>query len=226
MSSLKSLFSRGLLILILLSLALGVCQPAAAPAPALVIPTLPLSPTSPVSLTPTVAQGGTQTAASQAYKNATLPIDQRVADLLGQMTLPEKIGQVGSDAHRQLGCEAVAKSLVLLKNDTQALPLSKKTPLIVVAGQAADDIGILCGGWTIGWQGQAGAVTKGTTILKGLQATASGTVLYNRFGAFKDLPSGALGDVVVVGEQPCHRGQSAAVPVRVRPDQIGGHDEV
>ena len=33
--------------------------------------------------------------------------------------------QVGSDAHRQVGREAVRKSLVLLKNERRALPLSK-----------------------------------------------------------------------------------------------------
>jgi beta-glucosidase len=33
--------------------------------------------------------------AAPAYKNASLPVDQRVADLLGRMTLDEKIGQMG-----------------------------------------------------------------------------------------------------------------------------------
>jgi beta-glucosidase len=33
--------------------------------------------------------------ATPAYKNASLPVDQRVADLLGRMTLDEKIGQMG-----------------------------------------------------------------------------------------------------------------------------------
>ncbi|HEX7599714.1 MAG TPA: glycoside hydrolase family 3 protein, partial [Polyangia bacterium] len=92
------------------------------------------------------------------------------------------LGAIGSDAHRQLARQAVAKSLVLLKNDAQALPLSKAAPLILVAGQAADDIGIQCGGWTMGWQGQSGAVTAGTTLLKGIQAAASGSVQYNRYG--------------------------------------------
>ena len=231
MSSLKSLFSRGLLILILLSLGLGACQPAAAPTPALVIPTLPLSPTSPVSLTPTPAQSGAQTATrfintlTLAVQSGAVPqtrIDDAVKRILTvkfkiglfERPLPDTslFGQVGSDAHRQLGREAVAKSLVLLKNDAQTLPLSKNTPLIVVAGQAAGDIGIQCGGWTLSWQGQAGAVTRGTSILKGLQAAASGSVLYNRFGDFKDLPSGALADVgvVVVGEQPYAEGQGVA----------------
>ncbi|HEX7598877.1 MAG TPA: glycoside hydrolase family 3 C-terminal domain-containing protein, partial [Polyangia bacterium] len=107
-----------------------------------------------------------------------------------------------------LARQAVAKSLVLLKNDAQALPLSKAAPLILVAGQAADDIGIQCGGWTMGWQGQSGAVTVGTTLLKGIQAAASGSVQYNRYGNYKDLPAGTQADVgvVVVGEMPYAEG--------------------
>jgi beta-glucosidase len=56
---------------------------------------------------------------------------------------------VGSEAHRELAREAVRKSLVLLKNDHDTLPLAKDTPLILVAGRGANDIGIQCGGWTI-----------------------------------------------------------------------------
>ena len=128
---------------------------------------------------------------------------------LFERSLPDTshAAQVGSDAHRQLGREAVAKSQVLLKNNA-TLPLAKNTPLIVVAGETADDIGIQCGGWTIGWQGKAGAVTQGTTILKGIQAAATGNVTFNRFGKFTDLPAGTLADVgiVVVGEQPYAEG--------------------
>jgi len=43
--------------------------------------------------------------------------------------------QVGSDAHRQLGREAVRKSLVLLENEGHVLPLSKTARRIHVAGR-------------------------------------------------------------------------------------------
>jgi beta-glucosidase len=116
--------------------------------------------------------------------------------------------QVGSQAHRQLARQAVAESQVLLKNDAQTLPLAKNTPRILVAGQAADNIGIQCGGWTVSWQGKAGAITTGTTILKGIQAVATGNVEFNRFGTYKDLPTGTQADVaiVVVGEMPYAEG--------------------
>ena len=61
--------------------------------------------------------------------------------------------------HRARGpCSACGKSLVLLKNEHQALPLSKTLKRLHVAGKAADNLGMQCGGWTIDWQGRLGSV--------------------------------------------------------------------
>ncbi|HEY4721876.1 MAG TPA: glycoside hydrolase family 3 protein, partial [Anaerolineae bacterium] len=60
----------------------------------------------------------------------------------------DQLPQVGSKGHRAVAREAVAKSLVLLKNEKSALPLSKSDPLIYVAGVGANDIGMQSGGWT------------------------------------------------------------------------------
>ena len=46
---------------------------------------------------------------------------------------------LGSDEHRALAREAVSKSLVLLKNKEQILPLARNQK-ILLAGSAADDI--------------------------------------------------------------------------------------
>ena len=127
---------------------------------------------------------------------------------------PAALASVGSPAHRALAREAVRKSLVLLKNDSQTLPLAKDTPLIFVAGQAADDIGQQSGGWTIEWQGQPGAITPGTTILDGIRQTvaASARVEYNRLGLFDALtdsqghPLVADVGIVVAAEKPYAEG--------------------
>jgi beta-glucosidase len=112
--------------------------------------------------------------------------------------------QVGSDAHRQVGREAVRKSLVLLRNDGRLLPLSKTTRRIHVAGRNADDLGNQCGGWTITWQGASGAITTGTTILQGIRAAVGGaSVTYTRDGSGAE---GADIGVVVVGETPYAEG--------------------
>ncbi|MBU1094672.1 MAG: glycoside hydrolase family 3 protein [Firmicutes bacterium] len=54
--------------------------------------------------------------------------------------------------HQDLAREAVRKSLVLLKNDGQALPLSNNES-IYITGPAVDHVGYMCGGWTTYWQG-------------------------------------------------------------------------
>jgi beta-glucosidase len=90
-----------------------------------------------------------------------------------QPTDPKLTAAIGSAEHRQVARECVQQSLVLLKNTNNVLPLSKKLKCIVVAGRAADDLGIQCGGWTISWQGSAGNVTHGgTTILQAIRKTA------------------------------------------------------
>ena len=107
----------------------------------------------------------------------------------------------GSAEHRAVARRAVRQSLVLLKNDKKALPLSKTAKRIHVAGGNANDIGNQCGGWTISWQGESGApTTGGTTILAALRAAAGeDRVTYARDGLGA---GGADVAVVVVGETP------------------------
>ena len=109
---------------------------------------------------------------------------------------------IGSVRHREVARECVRESLVLLKNEKHVLPLSKRIKHLVVAGAAADDLGMQCGGWTIDWQGRRGSVTHGgTTLLEAIHSAVSesSTVTYSADGE-------NLGDaeavVVVVGEPP------------------------
>ncbi len=114
---------------------------------------------------------------------------------------------VGNAAHRAVAREAVVKSQVLLKNEAAALPLSPDVRRLLVAGAAADDIGLQCGGWTIEWQGGRGAITTGTTLLQGISAIVSpGTsVAFQPDGDF----GGEHGDVgiVVLSELPYSEGE-------------------
>ena len=113
----------------------------------------------------------------------------------------ELIPQVRSQAHLQLAREAVARSIVLLKNEDTLLPLSKNLAKIHVAGLHAHDIGLQCGGWTVSWQGAAGASTAGTTILEGITASVSETTEVS-YSASGDGAAGADVCVVVIGEEP------------------------
>ncbi|MDR3460018.1 MAG: glycoside hydrolase family 3 N-terminal domain-containing protein [Verrucomicrobiae bacterium] len=117
-------------------------------------------------------------------------------------TDPKLTEAIGSAAHRAVARQCVSESLVLLKNEKHALPLAKNLKHLVVIGEAADDLGVQCGGWTIDWQGRKGPVTSGgTTILAGIrQAVSPETVV--SFSADGSDVKGADAVIVVVGEAP------------------------
>ncbi|HUG42405.1 MAG TPA: glycoside hydrolase family 3 N-terminal domain-containing protein [Longimicrobiales bacterium] len=125
----------------------------------------------------------------------------------------------GSAEHRAVARDAVRQSLVLLKNEGRALPLSKSAR-IHVAGRGADDIGIQSGGWTIDWQGAAGPVTTGgTTILAAMRAAlgSGGRITYSEDGIGA---GGADVGVVVIGEEPYAEGIGDRMDLGLAPDQV------
>ena len=110
---------------------------------------------------------------------------------------------VGSVEHRAVAREAVAKSLVLLKNNG-VLPV-KASANILVVGEAADDIGRQSGGWTLSWQGDGNTNADfpgATSIYAGIAAAAKaggGSATLSADGSFTKKPDVAI---VVFGEQP------------------------
>jgi beta-glucosidase len=117
---------------------------------------------------------------------------------------------VGSQEHRQLAATAARRSAVLLKND-RALPLNDCRH-ILVAGQAADDIGLQCGGWTVGWQGGEGHTTSGVTFLQALTQSFDGSVTFDPAGGDEHGTASDVG-IVFVAEEPYAEGPGdRAVP--------------
>ena len=112
--------------------------------------------------------------------------------------------QVGSAAHRAVARRAVAASLVVLKNDGGALPISKSVARVALGGKTADNVGNQCGGWTIAWQGMSGAVTTGTTVRQALEAVLPGKVGYALDGSMTG--NGATVGIAVIGETPYSEG--------------------
>jgi beta-glucosidase len=113
---------------------------------------------------------------------------------------------VGSKEHRAIARQAVAESLVLLKNNNNLLPI-KPTQKILVAGDGADHIGKQAGGWSVWWQGVQAANENyrfpgATSIYQGLADTvkvAGGSIELAPDGNFTHKPDVAI---VVFGENP------------------------
>lgn len=110
---------------------------------------------------------------------------------------------VGAAEHRAIAREAVAKSLVLLKN-SGVLPV-KASANVLVAGPGADSMAQQSGGWTLSWQGDGNPNSmfpNGETIFAGIQAAVKaggGTATLSADGSFTAKPDVAI---VVFGEEP------------------------
>ena len=111
--------------------------------------------------------------------------------------------EIGKAAHREIARNAVRESLVLLKNDSSVLPISKSSSRIMISGKNADNLGHQMGGWSIYWQGGSGDITEGTSILEGIREVFTNDVDYNING---NGASGADVAVAVIGETPYAEG--------------------
>ncbi|MEO6361387.1 MAG: exo 1,3/1,4-beta-D-glucan glucohydrolase [Sphingomicrobium sp.] len=111
---------------------------------------------------------------------------------------------LGAPEHRAVAREAVRKSLVLLKNSKQILPLRPQAN-ILVAGDGADNIGKQSGGWTLTWQGAGlknSDFRNAQSIYSGISeavSSAGGRATLSADGKYSRKPDVA---VVVFGEDP------------------------
>jgi beta-glucosidase len=163
----------------------------------------------------------------QAVNNGDIPesrVDEAVRRILRvkfslglfEQPMPDSKYQatIRSREHLELARQAVRESLVLLTNTNDILPLAKDTPIIFVAGEGANDIGLQSGGWTLEWQGKTGNDNQGTTILSGIRALAGSNsrIEYNRdadFSEFEDSDGNPLVadiGIVVLAEKPYAEG--------------------
>jgi beta-glucosidase len=125
--------------------------------------------------------------------------------------------QIGAPAHREVARDAVRKSLVVLKNDKQTLPLRKEAR-VHLCGLRADNMGVQCGGWSVGWRGRRGDITPGTTIRKAIEKVVGGARIdYSENGA-----GAGNADVVVavVGEDPYAEGSGDRAKLELLPQDL------
>ncbi|MEM9839721.1 MAG: glycoside hydrolase family 3 N-terminal domain-containing protein [Pseudomonadota bacterium] len=111
---------------------------------------------------------------------------------------------LASAEHRDVARRSVRQSMVLLKNNDNALPIDGGQTVLVV-GDGASSISKASGGWTLSWQGGGIAndqFPNGQTIVDGINqavAQSGGTVIHDPEGT-----SDADADVVIAvyGEDP------------------------
>src|SRR5438132_2385607 len=102
---------------------------------------------------------------------------------LGMFDPPERvpwskltIADNDTPAHRQLALEAARKSIVLLKNERNALPLKSSVKTIAVVGPNADSLSVLLGNYN-------GNPSSYTTILDGIRKRFRGAKILTAMGA-------------------------------------------
>ncbi|MGL1936534.1 MAG: glycoside hydrolase family 3 C-terminal domain-containing protein [Fibrobacterales bacterium] len=105
---------------------------------------------------------------------------------------------VGSEEHREVARQAVRESLVLLKSEKGALPLTSDDDIVIV-GEHGDNSGLQSGGWSIEWQGVSRNYSGATTIKDAIKKVAP-SAGYSESGCSGDM-SGKKA-VVIVGETP------------------------
>ncbi len=115
---------------------------------------------------------------------------------------------IGHPDHRAVAREAVRKSLVMLKNNNNLLPIEPNSR-VLVAGDGAHNIGKQSGGWTITWQGTGNENSDfpdASSIYQGIEqvvTAAGGSAELSVDGSFNEKPDVAI---VVFGENPYAEG--------------------
>jgi len=127
---------------------------------------------------------------------------------------------LAAPGHRAVAREAVRKSLVLLKNENTLLPLSANAN-VLVAGEAANNIGKQSGGWSLSWQGTGNTnadFPNATSIFAGIREaieTTGGSAVFSENGDWTSVPDVAI---VVFGEDPYAEGVGDLANVDYAPD--------
>ena len=134
---------------------------------------------------------------------------------------------------RQLARAAVRKSLVLLKNNDNVLPLAADAKVLVV-GKSADSMSNQTGGWSLSWQGTGNRnadFPTGTTILGGLRdALGAANVTFSEQAVEVD-PAAYDAVIAVIGETPYAEGvgdlgRRSLENARLHPEDLAVLDRV
>ena len=163
-----------------------------------------------------VAEGRVPAVADRRRRAADPPRQVRSRTFAHPFADPALLAEIGCPEHREIARQCVRESLVLLKNEKHALPLSKEIKHLAVVGKAADDIGIQCGGWTISWQGK-----PARWCMAARRSWRQSAAPWHRqpkvsYSAEGPIDAAADAVLVVVGEKPYAEGSAIAKTSRLR----------
>ncbi|GLD91844.1 hypothetical protein PINS_up000377 [Pythium insidiosum] len=92
----------------------------------------------------------------------------------------EEVDKVGQPEDRAVALDLARESIVLLKNQDNVLPLPQSAS-VFLTGHSAHDIGHLCGGWSVRWQGYSGneMFPNGVSVKDGITKIAGSVSYFN-----------------------------------------------
>ena len=135
----------------------------------------------------------------------------------------DRFNRIGTAENRALALEAARESIVLMKNDGNALPLSPdKTKNVLVAGSLANLKSPLSGGWTLRWINKDESLYPDyvLTPFAALQKEFANATLATTDAELKAKASRADAIVVVAGEMPYSEGFGSITDINLPPDQL------
>ncbi|RLO00572.1 hypothetical protein DYB28_009742, partial [Aphanomyces astaci] len=97
------------------------------------------------------------------------------------------VSQLGDEASQLAALALAQESMVLLKNQDNVLPLTpEKAASIFLTGSSADSIGLMCGGWSLLWQGTSlsQVFPLGATVRKAMETTLGGPEKFSYYHGF------------------------------------------
>lgn len=135
----------------------------------------------------------------------------------------DRFNRIGTPENRALALEAAHESIVLMKNDANALPLSSdKIKNVLVAGSLANLKSPLAGGWTLRWINQDESLYPEymLTPYAALQKEFKSVTLAANDAELKSKATQASAIVVVVGEMPYSEGFGSITDINLPVDQL------